>query len=74
MSTGPLVADSRDALRSQDRRNLANKCGTTNGGESPSTMVDGIVDVVVARRLRSVRSVHLRLLVVVLVVATAGGF
>ena len=53
---------------SQDRRNLANKCGTTNGVESPSTMVDGIGNVIVARRLRSV----LLLLLVAVVVATDG--
>ena len=64
----PLVANSRDALRSQDRRNLANKCGTANGVVSPSTMVDGIDNVIVARRLRSV----LLLLLVAVVVATDG--
>ena len=70
MGTAPLVANSRDALRSQDRRNLANKCGTTNGVESPSTMVDGIGNVIVAWRLRSV--LLSSLLLVAVVVATDG--
>ena len=66
----PLAAHSRDALRSQDRRNLANKCGTINGVESPSTMVDGIGNVIVAGRLRSV--LISSLLLVAVVVATDG--
>ena len=38
VGTVPLVANSRNVFRSQDRRNPANKCGTTNLGESPRAM------------------------------------